>query len=584
MSLILGIYSRKKAIDHNLIQPVIDDFSQHREVKIHSEKKFVIAGYEKRIDSGNIFELLERRVVTGVGGELLDFQDESKELQKKGYEFKDAGNSAEYILYSFLSSGEKFVKYAKGAFGFCIYDSKNDELLIANDHYGIYPLFIYSDDDYFIFSNEYEPILKYPKFNFKMDEESVAEYFILGAPLGGKTFFKYIKNISPATIVKVSGSLLTESCYNITNIRVHDKSKLKDFAACFADAFKQAVDIRTENTGKLCCALSGGIDTRLVLSAMPVEKRKKLKFVSLLTEPLNEEEDRDVIIAKMITSRLGLNHVIEPMGEWTNVWVKDFDTTFFDDTRFRNKDFIISGHYGSELVKGEFISLIQKKVRKQIENNNKSFFKRIIHKSDNGSDSDDIALPDIFTDDFKKFVPLVCDNLDKEINCMSCENKELQYAIYFMTRSFFSKMYSGSYGSWLMTYKFPLEWSLPFLDKNILDLLLSMPLDIIIRKDQKFYNQIYKDHFRELIDIPTSSYFGEVEQNCIPFYGKAKEPKLEKLPKYEKAFEKILSNGDAGELNIFDIEKIRKYKGQGNHPDIRAMIEFETWLKYINKV
>jgi hypothetical protein len=157
----------------------------------------------------------------------------------------------------------------------------------------------------------------------------------------------------------------------------------------------------------------------------------------------------------------------------------------------------------------------------------------------------------------------------------------LQYAIYYMTRSFFSQMYSGSYGSWLTTYKFPVEWSLPFLDKNILDILLSMPLEIIIRKDQKFYNQIYKDHFRELIDIPTSSYFGEVEGNCISYYGKAKEPKLEKLPRYEKTFEKLLAGSAFDDLNIFEMDKIRKYKGQGNNIDIRAFVEFETWYNFI---
>jgi len=45
----------------------------------------------------------------------------------------------------------------KGAFALGIYDYKKDELFVANDQYGTYPLFIYSDEDYFIFSNEYEP-------------------------------------------------------------------------------------------------------------------------------------------------------------------------------------------------------------------------------------------------------------------------------------------------------------------------------------------------------------------------------------------------------------------------------------------
>lgn len=582
MSLILGIYSKKGEINPYLIKPVIDDFRLHRDVDVISGKRFSIAGCKKQSSSIQIFESSKKDFIAGVSGEILDFQNHAKELQKKGFGFQNKKNCAEFILNSFLSSGKKFPKDLMGTFTLGIYDSNKDELFLANDHFGTYPLFIYSDEEYFIFSNEYEPILKFPKFNFVLDEEALAEYFFIGAPLSGKTFFRSIRNLSPATMLRVSGSSVTENCYDIKNIDVNRNKDLKDFASDFANFFRLAVNLRTQNSENHTCSLTGGLDTRLILSAMPEEKRKKTRFISLLTQPLTEEEDRDVLIAKMIASRLGLNHVVQPLEEWSAVWTKDFDVSFFRKNRYWNKDYIISGYYGSELVKGEFISLVPDKINKLIEYKNKSLFQKFRYGTVKNSSGD--IIPDIFLDDFKKHIPQVYDNLDKELLRMDCENKELQFSIYYMTRSFFSNMYGGSYGSWLMTYRFPIDISIPFLDADIIRLLLTMPVELIIHKDQKFYNEIYKEHFPELIDIPTSSYFGKIKGNCIPFFEKGKEPKKEKQPKYEKAFERFPDDTMTGEMNIFDKKKIGNYKGQGNHSDIRALIEFETWYRFVKQI
>jgi len=194
------------------------------------------------------------------------------------------------------------------------------------------------------------------------------------------------------------------------------------------------------------------------------------------------------------------------------------------------------------------------------------------------------ARSNILTSDFIKYIPSVHENLNHEIKKMGCENSGLQFPINYMTRSFFSNMYGGSYGSWLMTYRFPIEWSLPFLDKNILKILLSMPLEFLLRKDLKFYNQIYKDNFPSLINIPTSSHFGEIPGSCIDYYQFGKEPKNEKQARYVTAFEKVITFPASKELNIFDFSGILKYKKQENHPNIRPFIEFEMWYKHVSNI
>ena len=93
------------------------------------------------------------------------------------------------------------------------------------------------------------------------------------------------------------------------------------------------------------------------------------------------------------------------MSEWMNIWVKDFAVSFFGENRFWNKEYLISGLFGSELVKGEFPDLMPHKLRNQILFNNKGFFEKIRGKYRHDPDAANDHYPDIFSEDFKKHMP-----------------------------------------------------------------------------------------------------------------------------------------------------------------------------------
>lgn len=562
MTLILGIYSRKKNADKAFYMPVLADFSAGRKIDMIEHDRFLIAGYSGNPSEKIITEPADKNLIAGISG--------NTDIPGK--------NLSDKISKIYSNHSGSIISNPDGSYSLIIYDTLRDKLVVSNDPFGLYPLFWFADDDCIIFCNEYQPIIKYPKFKKDTDEIAIAEYFYAGAPLGDKTFFKNIKNLGPSGMLKIEHNNISITNYNREKPGINRKKKTDDFAADFSELFRGSTSGCLNNSEPARCSLTGGIDTRLILSAIPLGKRAETTFFSLLTPPLTEDSDRDVAIAKIIAEKCSLHLQIEPLEFWTTIWSENFSKDFFITERQRNRGSVITGYYGSELVKGEFMQIIPSDIRNKI-NEDKGILSKL--KGYFSDSKQQQISKDYFSSRFTELLHVAKQNLGTELNNADCDNKFLLFSIHYMTRGFFTSMYSGSFGSWLTPYRFPLEMQMPFISTSLLNFYLTIPLETLLNQQEKLYHSIYKNNFPELIHIPTSSFFGQIKGNCIPAYTKGYEPKNEKKPLYKNAFTDIIKDGPISE-NIFDLKKIHTFTNHENHPGIRQFIEFETWLRYIN--
>lgn len=580
MSLFLGIYSKKEDLNFPNVRSILDDFSANRMVKTLSTNNFLISCSSDKTNNSNFNLSQKENVIVSVSGNIINYSE--SEDYKKYKASKLNFSSSEYILELYLRNKKIDFAFFDGEFTVAIYDGNKDSLTVANNAFGTFPLFIFSDSQYFVFCNEYEPITKYSNFDSEISKIAIAEYLILGSPINGKTLFKSISNLRPACKIIIQGMSINEIQYYNPSFSINNDITTTEIALKFSSLFKKTIEKRTKNSDNIYSTLTGGLDTRLILSAMESETRKKTIFTSLLTNPLNENNDRDVLIAKQISSRLEIRYQILPMSEWWSVWSKDFDKSYFSDMRYNKMLYIYSGHFGSELLKGEFIGLISPIIKEALNSKNQISIDFIKNKYLQGKKTNLLQNSKFYNKEISDFFPEVVENLIKEVKGYNCENTLLFYAINQMTRSFFSTMYSGSFGSWLMTYRFSIGWDLPFMDRNILELLLSVPVDILIDKNQSLYNEIFKNNFSELNDIPTSSSFGAINGNCISYYDNGKEPKNEHVPHYQHAFDELIKDEWIKDLKMFNLKQLKKHKGKGNNIEVRPFVELATWFKYIS--
>ena len=82
-------------------------------------------------------------------------------------------------------------------FAFCIYDTTNNNLFLARDHFGIKPLYYYVSDDCLLFGSEIKSFLDYPSFKKELNKEMIGAYLTFSFTPGSKTFFKNVYKVVP---------------------------------------------------------------------------------------------------------------------------------------------------------------------------------------------------------------------------------------------------------------------------------------------------------------------------------------------------------------------------------------------------
>ena len=84
------------------------------------------------------------RLVITFNGEIYNYRALRSKLEAKGYAFR-SNSDTEVLLHLYAELGHEMLRELRGMFAFGIWDSQEQQLLLARDPYGIKPLY-YADD------------------------------------------------------------------------------------------------------------------------------------------------------------------------------------------------------------------------------------------------------------------------------------------------------------------------------------------------------------------------------------------------------------------------------------------------------
>jgi asparagine synthase (glutamine-hydrolysing) len=234
----------------------------------------------------------------------------------------------ELALHLYETMGEGFVSRLNGAFILAIWDDVKQKLIIANDRFGLYPLYFAHFRGRFIFSPELKGILCDSEFNRQIDLPALAEYMRFQHILGDKTFFEDLNLLRNASVLS----------YEVNHDRLHidpywDISEIPPLpqSITFEDAvqesgrlLKSAVGESTSGNHEFGMYLSGGLDSRVILGLIDQDK------FPINTITYGDHDCRDVIYAQRLAKIAGTDHhyfEIQDSG-----WVRNFANLHLDLT------------------------------------------------------------------------------------------------------------------------------------------------------------------------------------------------------------------------------------------------------------
>jgi asparagine synthase (glutamine-hydrolysing) len=135
-------------------------------------------------------------------GEIYNFKELRAELEELGVQFRTTSDT-EVLLEWIINCGvETTLPKLEGMFAFALYDKEEKTLTLARDRFGIKPLFIYDNDDAFIFASEINAMR--PWINFEPDLLSISSFLYgFAGPTKGHSFYKNVKSLPPGTLVRI---------------------------------------------------------------------------------------------------------------------------------------------------------------------------------------------------------------------------------------------------------------------------------------------------------------------------------------------------------------------------------------------
>ena len=206
-------------------------------------------------------------------GQIYNTKELKQFLEEKGFEF-NTNSDTEVLLKSYIYFGNNLVHHLNGIFSFAIWNSKNEELFLARDHFGVKPLYYTFFDNTFIFASELKAIFEYPNIPKIVDKQGLSELFGIGpAHTPGLTIYKNIFEIKPAHLAILNKSGFHIERYWKLTSKPHTEN-FKDTCNHLRILLKDSINRQLVSDVPLCTFLSGGLDSSILTKLIGEYRRE----------------------------------------------------------------------------------------------------------------------------------------------------------------------------------------------------------------------------------------------------------------------------------------------------------------------
>ncbi len=299
-------------------------------------------------------------------GEIYNFRELRSELQARGHQFKTHSDS-EVVLYAYIEYGDAFVTRLNGMFGFALWDSVRQRLLIGRDRLGIKPIYIANNGKRLAFASEAKALLELPGVERALDASAVASYLQLGYVPAPQSIFSGIRKLPPATLLSIEHGRVEQRRYWHLPHEVDHSLSEDDWSERVHAHLERSVRMQMVSDVPLGAFLSGGVDSSGVVGLMANASPDRIKTYAIGFEGSGAEafynelpyarrvaklfgtEHREIIVKPDVAALLPrlLWHMDEPISDTA------FITTFLvSEFARRDVKVILSGVGGDELFGG----------------------------------------------------------------------------------------------------------------------------------------------------------------------------------------------------------------------------------------
>lgn len=264
-------------------------------------------------------------------GEIYNYLELREELKLAGYLFR-TDSDTEVIHAAYLQWGTKCLEKFNGMFTIVLFDNKEKQLFIANDRFGVKPLYRISDTNRLLLMSEIKQVKEFD-FDLTLNKEAVSVYLneqYLDNNTG--TFFNEVIRHSPShfTLLNLNKPVeYKENCYYEVLTNGNSSISLNQAKEQFGELLRSAVSLRMRSDVPVGFASSGGLDSSAILYVThDILNKKNMAdnintFSAIFPGDVNDESHFIKIVENDLKVK---SHYVNPMETFD---IKDFENHIY---------------------------------------------------------------------------------------------------------------------------------------------------------------------------------------------------------------------------------------------------------------
>ena len=240
-------------------------------------------------------------LVVVFNGEIYNFQALREELTAAGHTFATRSDT-EVLLHGYEQWGRDLPGRLRGMFTFVIWDRQKKSLFGARDIFGIKPFYYYNVDGLFLFGSEIKSFLAHPGFRKELNEARLPEYLSIEYIPNEETMFKNVFKLPGAHLFTwQDGEMKIERYYDI-RYHIDETPTQAEWEQRITDAFAESVAAHQIADVEVGCFLSSGVDSSFVVN----EVAKGTPHVKSFSVGYTEEKYSELPYAQAFSREIGV--------------------------------------------------------------------------------------------------------------------------------------------------------------------------------------------------------------------------------------------------------------------------------------
>lgn len=245
-------------------------------------------------------------------GEIYNFLELKKKLEKKGYKFKTKTDT-EVILTLYSMHGEKSFSMLRGMFAFGLWDGKNKKLFLVKDRYGIKPLYYYSDNKQLVFSSTVKAITESGLVPIIKNPQAYIGFLLFGSVPLPLTTIKNIFAIPAGHYLKLDNNRKQRLVEYYNSLDFFQDKKNISFDEAIINTktlLNESINLHLISDAPLGVFLSGGLDSSAIaaLSAKTLREGGFGGKITTLSIIFNETEFSEQKHQQLVAQKIKSDH------------------------------------------------------------------------------------------------------------------------------------------------------------------------------------------------------------------------------------------------------------------------------------